>query len=75
MRRAVPLASMLCLIGFSALAQQAAPFNRSATDQCEADANRMFQMRDLEERMRQKRDYVRRCRAEQRGAGGPGQRR
>ena len=48
--------------------QPGLPMNRSTTDDCEAEANRMFAgMRNLDERIRLKTDHVRKCRAGKRG--------
>jgi hypothetical protein len=69
--RAVLIASAiaLSLVSGAAYAQDRGPMNRSATDDCEAEANRLYQMRDLEARMAAKRDHIQKCRAEKRAQG------
>lgn len=46
---------------------QPAPTNRTATDDCEAEANRLYRIPNLEQRMAMKREHIAKCRAAQRG--------
>lgn len=65
------LTAIILLAGLGAAAPawaQRSGAGPAGSDACETEANRLYSsMRNLEERMRVKRDYIRQCRATARG--------
>jgi hypothetical protein len=67
--RALTFATLFCgllAVPSAAYAQMGA--NRSLGDKCQAEAETLYRgLRNLEERMKMKRDHIRKCRAAQGG--------